>query len=287
MDFDRPGNPLDRHPTWKHVTCPTCGEPARRETDTMDTFVDSSWYFIRFTDPWVTSNPTDRGAADAWLPVDQYIGGIEHAILHLLYSRFFTRAMKITGHVGVEEPFAGLFTQGMVVHETYRKADGELGGACGGHHRGDRRHKAGQARRHGRTDRDRPDRENVEVEAQYGRPRRYYRFIRGGHRAMVHALGFARQSATSTWTEKGVQGAWRFVQRLWRLVGDVAEVAQRRAGRAAARVWSGRRRSAQGRAWTLARKLSDDIEKLHFNVCVAQIHEFTNRLGGGAWTRYR
>ncbi len=125
VTFDRPGNPLDHHPTWKHVACPQCGGKARRETDTMDTFVDSSWYFERFTDPWITTAPTDRPMVDDWMPVDQYIGGIEHAILHLLYSRFFTRAMKATGHVGLEEPFAGLFTQGMVVHETYRTKDGE------------------------------------------------------------------------------------------------------------------------------------------------------------------
>ncbi len=124
VTFDRPGNPLDRHPTWKHVTCPTCGGEATRETDTMDTFVDSSWYFIRFTDPWIAEAPTQRAIADAWMPVDQYIGGIEHAILHLLYSRFFTRAMKVAGHIDLDEPFAGLFTQGMVVHETYQKADG-------------------------------------------------------------------------------------------------------------------------------------------------------------------
>ena len=124
VTFDRPGNPLDRHPTWKHVTCPTCGGEATRETDTMDTFVDSSWYFIRFTDPWIADAPTQRAIANQWMPVDQYIGGIEHAILHLLYSRFFTRAMKVAGHVDLEEPFAGLFTQGMVVHETYQKTDG-------------------------------------------------------------------------------------------------------------------------------------------------------------------
>ena len=124
VEFDRPGNPLDRHPTWRNVACPTCGGPARRETDTMDTFVDSSWYFARFTAPHAKT-PTEPRVVDHWLPVDQYIGGVEHAILHLLYSRFFARAMRKTGHGGPDEPFAGMFTQGMVVHETYRNAAGE------------------------------------------------------------------------------------------------------------------------------------------------------------------
>lgn len=111
VTFDRPGNPLDHHPSWKHVSCPQCGADARRETDTFDTFVDSSWYFARFTAPQA-GTPTDPIAANSWLPVDQYIGGIEHAILHLLYARFFTRAMKETGHLDIDEPFGGLFTQG-------------------------------------------------------------------------------------------------------------------------------------------------------------------------------
>ncbi|HET6195687.1 MAG TPA: leucine--tRNA ligase, partial [Acetobacteraceae bacterium] len=126
VTFDLPGNPLDHHPTWKHVACPRCGAAARRETDTFDTFVDSSWYFARYCSPYA-SVPVERRAVDHWLPVDQYIGGIEHAILHLLYSRFFTRAMKRTGHLDCEEPFAGLFTQGMVTHESYRSAPGPNG----------------------------------------------------------------------------------------------------------------------------------------------------------------
>jgi leucyl-tRNA synthetase len=122
VSFDRPGNPLDLHPSWKHVDCPTCGKPARRETDTFDTFVDSSWYYARFCSPHATT-PVLRDAVDGWLPVDQYIGGIEHAILHLLYSRFFSRAMRDTGYISQQEPFAGLFTQGMVTHESYKGED--------------------------------------------------------------------------------------------------------------------------------------------------------------------
>lgn len=122
VTFDRPGNPLEHHATWKHVPCPACGRDATRETDTMDTFVDSSWYFARFCSPRADT-PTNRAAVDRWLPVDQYIGGIEHAILHLLYSRFFARAMAKTGHLSDEsvEPFRALFTQGMVTHETYSR----------------------------------------------------------------------------------------------------------------------------------------------------------------------
>ncbi|SFS33868.1 leucine--tRNA ligase [Brevundimonas viscosa] len=126
VTFDVPGNPLDRHPTWKHVKCPSCHGDATRETDTLDTFVDSSWYFARFADP-TAAEPISQAAADKWLPVDQYIGGVEHAVLHLLYARFVSRALSDAGLMSVKEPFAGLFTQGMVVHETYFDGTDEVG----------------------------------------------------------------------------------------------------------------------------------------------------------------
>ena len=192
--FDKPGNALDHHPTWKHVTCPKCGGKALRETDTMDTFVDSSWYFARFTDPWNEKAPTTPAVANRMMPVDQYIGGVEHAILHLLYSRFFTRAMKATGHIAMDEPFAGMFTQGMVVHETYQKADGsyvtpaEVRVETGGNGRRAVLTATGEDITIGR------DREDVEVEEEHGRSRRHHRDLWRRRRALVHAVGLAAGS---------------------------------------------------------------------------------------------
>src|SRR5438105_869029 len=277
VEFDRPGNPLDRHPTWKHVTCPTCGKAARRETDTMDTFVDSSWYFARFTDPWIASAPTDRAAVDAWLPVDQYIGGIEHAILHLLYSRFFTRAMKATGHAGLDEPFAGLFTQGMVVHETYRRANGEfvlpaeVTIETKGEERSARLTAGGEAIEIGAIEKmSKSKRNTVDPDDIIG--------TYGADTARWFMLSDSPPDRDVIWTEEGVQGAWRFVQRLWRLVGDAAKVASSA---------DLPRPSAFGEPGLALRKaahralasVSQDLERLRFNVCVAHIYEFANAFG--------
>ena len=274
VSFDKPGNPLDRHPTWKNVKCPKCAGPARRETDTMDTFVDSSWYFARFTDPWIKTAPTDRKIVNEWLPVDQYIGGIEHAILHLLYSRFFTRAMKQTGHLDIEEPFAGLFTQGMVVHETYRAKNGDwiepanvkIEGV------GDERKailaSTGETLEIGSIEKMSKSKRNTvdpdDIIAAYG-----------ADTARWFMLSDSPPDRDVIWTEEGVQGAWRFVQRLWRLIGEIAEIeapATRPAtfGEQALTV-----RKAAHRA--LAR-VSEDIDKLRFNRCVAHIYEFANAL---------
>jgi leucyl-tRNA synthetase len=274
VEFDRPGNPLDRHPTWKHVTCPNCGKPARRETDTMDTFVDSSWYFARFTDPWITTAPTDRAAVDAWLPVDQYIGGIEHAILHLLYSRFFTRAMKATGHVGLDEPFAGLFTQGMVVHETYRRPNGdyvlpsEVTIETTGDERRARLTASGEEIEIGAIEKmSKSKRNTVDPDDIMG--------TYGADVARWFVLSDSPPEGDVIWSDKGVQGAWRFVQRLWRLIGDAAEIAAP-ADMPRPAAFSAPALALRKAAHRALARVSEDIERLRFNVCVAHIHEFAN-----------
>jgi leucyl-tRNA synthetase len=276
VSFDRPGNPLDRHPTWKNVPCPQCGKPARRETDTMDTFVDSSWYFARFTDPWIASAPTERRIVDRWLPVDQYIGGIEHAILHLLYSRFFTRAMKKTGHAGLDEPFAGLFTQGMVVHETYRTDDGEyvMPSEIAITAEGDTRKAvlkaSGAPIEIGGIEKMSKSKKNTvdpdDIIGSYG-----------ADTARWFMLSDSPPERDVIWTEEGVQGSWRFVQRLWRLIGEAAEIAAK-APEARPAAFEDRALAVRKAAHGALAKVSEDIEKLRFNRCVAHIYEFANAL---------
>jgi leucyl-tRNA synthetase len=274
VSFDRPGNPLDRNPAFTNVNCPSCGGGARRETDTMDTFVDSSWYFIRFTDPWNETSPTTPAAADKWMPVDQYIGGIEHAILHLLYSRFFTRGMKKCGYVGVDEPFAGLFTQGMVVHETYRTKGGEwvepatvkiegLGDA-----RTATLLKTGEPIQIGAIEKMSKSKKNTvdpdDIIAAYG-----------ADTARWFMLSDSPPDRDVIWTEEGVQGSWRFVQRLWRLVGEIANVGAPAAKPASFGEQALAIRKAAHRALA---NVSEDITKLRFNRCVAHIYECANAL---------
>ena len=274
VSFDRPGNPLDHHPTWKHVACPQCAGPARRETDTMDTFVDSSWYFTRFTDPWNTEAPTTPSAANEWLPVDQYIGGIEHAILHLLYSRFFTRAMRKTGHVGLDEPFAGLFTQGMVVHETYKSKSGEwvepasVRIETSGDTRSATLIASGELVEIGSIEKMSKSKKNTidpdDIIADYG-----------ADTARWFMLSDSPPERDVIWSEEGVKGASRFVQRLWRMVGEIAQVTAPAGqpaefGPAALAV-----RKAAHRALN---NVSEDIDKLRFNRCIAHIYDFANAL---------
>jgi leucyl-tRNA synthetase len=274
--FDKPGNALDHHPTWKHVTCPKCGGKAIRETDTMDTFVDSSWYFARFTDPWNDKEPTTPDVANRMMPVDQYIGGVEHAILHLLYSRFFTRAMKATGHVDMDEPFAGMFTQGMVVHETYQKADGtfvtpaEVKIDTGGNGRRATLIGTGEDVTIGPIEKMSKSKRNTvdpdDIISSYG-----------ADVARWFMLSDSPPDRDVIWSDERVQGASRFVQRLWRVVNECAEIAKAApAGRPASFGADALvlRKAAHG----ALDKVSGGIERLHFNVCLAHIREFTNAL---------
>jgi leucyl-tRNA synthetase len=277
VTFDRPGNPLDHHPTWKSVYCPSCNRPARRETDTMDTFVDSSWYFARFTNPWLDTDPTDRKVVDRWLPVDQYIGGVEHAILHLLYSRFFSRAMRATGHVGLDEPFAGLFTQGMVVHETYRRQDGnwvtpaEVKIESTDTTRRATLMETGEPIEIGSIEKMSKSKRNTidpdEIMETYG-----------ADTARWFMLSDSPPERDVEWTERGVQGAARFMQRLWRLIGEAAEI-KKSAPAERPTAFSEESQSLRKAAHGALAKVSDAIEKLHFNVCVAHIYEFANAFG--------
>ncbi|WP_315723254.1 MULTISPECIES: leucine--tRNA ligase [unclassified Bradyrhizobium] len=276
VTFDKPGNALDHHPTWKHVTCPTCGGKATRETDTMDTFVDSSWYFARFTDPWNESAPTTPEVANRMMPVDQYIGGVEHAILHLLYSRFFTRAMKATGHVAMDEPFAGMFTQGMVVHETYQKADGtfvnpaEVKIEIGGNGRRAVLTATGEDITIGPIEKMSKSKKNTvdpdDIIESYG-----------ADVARWFMLSDSPPDRDVIWSDERVQGAARFVQRLWRLVNEsVAATAEAPSSRPA--TFSPDALALRKAAHGALDKVTGGIERLHFNVCLAHIREFANAL---------
>ena len=276
VTFDQPGNALERHPTWKHVACPNCKSPARRETDTMDTFVDSSWYFARFTDPWNKDAPTTTSVVNHWLPVDQYIGGIEHAILHLLYSRFFTRAMQKTGHCNLSEPFKGLFTQGMVVHETYRSKDGQWLLPSEIDIRSDN-----QGRRGFRI--------GTSEEIQIGASEKMSKSKKntvdpddiigsfGADTARWFMLSDSPPDRDVAWTEEGVQGAARYVQQLWRLINDIASIA--------APICTEPPKEPKGLAGEIRAithihlmRVEENIDRLRFNTAIAEIRKFSNAL---------
>ncbi|WP_075291873.1 leucine--tRNA ligase [Pararhizobium arenae] len=276
VTFDKPGNPLDRHPTWRHVACPQCAKDARRETDTMDTFVDSSWYFTRFTAPW-EDKPTDPKVASHWLPVDQYIGGIEHAILHLLYSRFFTRAMKATGHVALDEPFKGLFTQGMVVHETYSRGEGaqrewitpaeirieEIEGTRIATHV-----ETGEKIKIGSIEKMSKSKKNVvdpdDIIGSYG-----------ADTARFFVLSDSPPDRDVIWSEAGVEGSHRFVQRAWRLISEAAPALKQADARPAK---TGAAREISQITHKTLKAVEADYEKLAFNKAVARLYELVNAL---------
>ncbi|MDQ3077933.1 MAG: leucine--tRNA ligase [Pseudomonadota bacterium] len=269
VDFDVPGNPLDRHPTWGKVDCPTCGAAARRETDTLDTFVNSSWYFIRFASQ-PEDCPFDRAEAEQWLPVGQYIGGVEHAILHLLYARFWTRALERIGKLSVSEPFKGLFTQGMVTHETYRSLDGrwvapdEIELAAGG---AIVERATGAAVTSGRVEKmSKSKRNTIDPEPILDRY--------GADAVRWFMLSDSPPERDLEWSIGGIEGAARFVQRVWRLaaapsaVEGVDEALRRKLHRAVAAV-------------------GEAIEGLQFNKAIAALYELTSAIEKAAPTSTR
>ena len=254
VSFDIPGNPLDRHPSWKHVDCPQCGGAARRETDTLDTFVDSSWYFVRFASA-PADRPFDRSMAEQWLPVDQYIGGVEHAILHLLYARFWTRALERIGRIDVKEPFTGLFTQGMVTHETYKDPDGNWlapeevaeGKVVG----------TGAPVTVGRVEKMSKSKKNTVDPApivdQYG-----------ADAVRWFMLSDSPPERDLQWSEAGIEGAWRFIQRLWRLTDAVPS--------------DGEDRELDRKLHKSIAGVAADIDALSFNKAVAKLYELANAI---------
>ncbi len=259
VDFTGAGNPLDRHPTWKHVNCPNCGEPARRETDTLDTFADSSWYFIRFASQ-PEDKPFDKAEAQAWLPVGQYIGGVEHAILHLLYARFWTRALQKLGKIDVAEPFDALFTQGMVTHQTYMGANGQWLSPEEIVFEGDHvtTLDGGTAVR-GRVEKMSKSKKNVvDPDPMFDRY--------GADAVRWFMLSDSPPERDLEWSESGIEGTWRFVNRIWRLFEG--HVAPAEAG--ATELDKQLHRAIAG--------IGIYIEALTFNKAVAKVHELVNAL---------
>ena len=268
--FDAPGNPLALHPTWKHSACPSCGGKATRETDTCDTFVDSSWYFARFCEN-ESAHPTDKDACRRWLPVDQYLGGVEHAILHLLYARYFTRLMKETGHLDVEEPFEGLFTQGMVCHETYAddegrwlspheivKKDGTLVAREDG-----RKVHVGAAERMSKSRRNvvSPD----EIVQNYG-----------ADAVRLFVISDSPPEKDVIWSLGGIEGARRFTERVWQMVQDCAP--RLAPIGASAPPLSPASQKLRRQIMQALNRATEDLENLRFNRAVAEAYSMLNAI---------
>ena len=272
VTFEVPGNPLERHPTWKHTTCPKCGGEAVRETDTLDTFVDSSWYYARFAAP-ADKAPVDQDAADYWLPVDQYIGDVEHAVLHLLYSRFFMRAMRDAGLIRLDngEPFAALFTQGMVTHETYKSAagqwvspeeledkDGQLTEISSG-----QPVTVGPIEKMSKSKKNTVD--PTEIIADFG-----------ADVARWFVLSDSPPERDVEWTQSGVEGSWRFAQKVWAVVDDLPDEAPKAGDPlpefddAATELRKSTHRALHA--------VEDAIESFRFNSAIATVHEWVNGL---------
>ena len=262
VSFEVPGNPLERHPTWKHVDCPECGKAARRETDTLDTFVDSSWYFLRFASQ-PADKPFDPEEVARWLPVQHYIGGVEHAILHLLYARFWTRALAHMGQIAVQEPFAALFTQGMVTHETYSRTDAARGAPVFfAPEEVDRTSEGatlladGHPVDVGRVIKMSKSKKNVvDPDAIIAR--------HGADAVRWFMLSDSPPERDLPWSDAGIEGCARFVQRLWRLFQAYDAGA------------AGEEKALDRKTHQTIAAVAADIEALGFNKAVARIYELT------------
>ena len=270
VTFDKPGNPLEHHPTWKHVPCPACGTPARRETDTFDTFFESSWYFARFCSPQ-SPEGIDKAASATWLPVDQYIGGIEHAVLHLLYSRFFMRALKACGLVEADEPFKGLKTQGMITHETYKSLDGQwrspdevMKNDFGEWVLAEN----GDPVTVGRIEKMSKSKKNT-VDP------RHILTTYGADTARLFMLSDSPPERDLEWTDAGIEGAWRYVGRLWRLLYEHRDAVS---SAAPAVPVEGEVLDARRAIHKTIDLVTKDVEAFHFNKAVARLRELTNTL---------
>jgi leucyl-tRNA synthetase len=284
VDFSAPGNPLERHPNWKDVDCPSCGKPAQRDTDTFDTFMDSSWYFVRFCSPGADV-PVNDASGKYWLPVDQYIGGIEHAILHLLYSRFFMRAMHKSHHVDIDEPFDGLFTQGMVNHATFRDSDGNwiephniVYQANGSATRADTDApvEIGRVEKMSKSKKNTVD--PTDVIEHYG-----------ADTARWFILSDSPPDRDMEWTDAGVQGAFRYINRVARLIDDHLDALPEPGTPPPAKMPGNGTELRQVTHKTIA-GVTGDYERFHFNKSVARLYELTNVISafdatatGGAW----
>jgi len=273
VTFDQPGNPLARHPTWKHVDCPSCGGKAQRETDTFDTFIESSWYFLRFADPRNEGAAFDPAKAGYWLPVDQYIGGIEHAVLHLLYARFWTRALERCGYTtGLKEPFDGLFTQGMVTHATFQDAQGkwlfptdvEITGGKAVMREG------GAPVTVGPTVKMSKSKKNVVDPA-------HIIDTYGADAARLFMLSDSPPDRDLEWTEAGIDGAWRYINRLWRMVTEPAAPLPPPGTPVPAEL-SQAAQDARRTVHKAVAAMGEDLERFRFNKAVARLRELSNAL---------
>ena len=281
VSFDNPGNPLVHHPTWKHTTCPTCGKKATRETDTLDTFVDSSWYFLRFCNPHAT-DPIDKEAANYWMPVEQYVGGIEHAVLHLLYARFFTHALHKLGYISFKEPFVNLLTQGMVCHETYKSSQNkwlfpeEVSFDKGKAIKSD----------DGTTVKVGPSEKMSKSKCNVVDPTHIIQEY-GADTARLFVLSDSPPEKDFDWTEAGLNGAWRFVQRLWTIVHESVANAAFHA-QAKPQTLGQQDLAIEKLCHKTIKHVTEDYQKFHFNKAIARVRELVNAFqkatGLSGWT---